>query len=142
MYDSILITQETTLDTANTYFNVKTTLKNISHSVRHNVFYLRTVDPDNAEPENYNFATINNIVHQWPDSGKSLVSSVSFDTGYVPLPMSYMSLGTSDSNTRCFIVRNDLFPDSANLDSMYRADGGYGDSANYMYSGGDTLDVG
>src|SRR6185312_13444740 len=27
MYDSILITQETTLDTANTYFNVKTTLK-------------------------------------------------------------------------------------------------------------------
>jgi len=142
MYDSILITQVTTLDTAHTYFKVKAILKNISHSTRHNVFYLRTVDPDNAEAEGGNFTTINNIVHQWPDSGRSLVSCIGVDIDDVPLPKSYMSLGSSDSNTRCFIIRLSLSPTFENLDSMYRADGGYGDSADYIYSGGDTLDVG
>jgi len=138
MFDSLQITQITRLDTSKVYFTVKVIIKNMGAIGRNNVYYMRTVDPDNDEPESGDFTTKNNIVYQNPNpSHRSLVST--WGTHYTG---AYLGLGSNDSNSICFITKTGLYPDTGitgtkGLDSMYAKV----DTMN-LYSDSETSDVG
>ncbi|MBA3828110.1 MAG: T9SS type A sorting domain-containing protein [Taibaiella sp.] len=142
-YDSIQITQITVLDTTKAYFTVHVALKNFSHTAKHNVYYMRTIDPDNTEPESGSFTTANKIAYQLPNPGnKVMVTAKGLSDSLLPVHNGELSLGTVDSMAKCFIVRNSLAPDSTTLDSLYAKYGGKGDTVREIYSGSDTRDEG
>jgi uncharacterized protein YjdB len=120
--DSIQITQVTSLDTANVFFTVRVTLKNTGRLTKNNVYYMRTVDPDNDQTlPGGGFATNNSIVYQLPNTlGATLVSAV----GQV-YSGAYLGLGTLDCRAKCFIVNGGttLTPPHG-ADSMYNQLGG------------------
>ena len=97
--DSLTIKQETTLDTNDLYFSIKVTLTNTSHTAMNDIYSLRSLDPDNDEVQSFNFSTINKIEYQLPNVLNATAVSAT-GTSY---PTAYMSLGTTDTNARCFI---------------------------------------
>ncbi len=147
--DSVNITQLTTLDTNTVYFTVYITLTNKSSKVKKDVMYLRTLDPDNAQPESGQFTTDNIITYQLPNpKNRTLVTAIGTGTdstgALVDIPQAYLGLGTLDCRAKCFIIKTSLTPDYGNLDSMYGAYGGIGDTMHYIYGLSDELvqDVG
>ncbi len=150
MWDSLLITQTTTLDTSQTFFTTKVTVKNMSSTTRHNVYYQRTVDPDNSEPETGNFATKNIIEYQLPDTAhKVLVSTWGLTPTGSVISSNYLGLGTMDSNAKCYIMKSGLYPPTGEkIDSLFNAypysTVGGGDTANTLMHQNDSLqqDVG
>ncbi|MGN6568027.1 MAG: gliding motility-associated C-terminal domain-containing protein [Flavipsychrobacter sp.] len=139
-YDSLLITQTTTVDTSKVFFTVYVSLVNKAHSTRNNVYYLRTVDADNDEPEVglTNFTTINSVDYQLPNSlGATLISSSSLTYP----TRAYLGLGTLDCRAKCFYNKASLIPSYGTIDSMYGKYGGKGDTVRYIYSGKDTDDI-
>lgn len=129
---TLAITQTTTLDAMQLYFTMSIMLRNTGSTTLHNIYYLRTVDPDNEERENGSFGTANTIVHQLPDAGNKVLVSA---TG-TEFPRAYLGLGTKDCRALCYIDSFELVC-SATLDSIYNKQGHY----NY-YSGSITKDVG
>jgi len=141
MFDSVEITQVTTLDTTAIFFNVHVIFKNRSHTVRNNVYYLRTVDPDNDEPEpGGSFTTKNKIEYQLPNPLNAVLISATGNTG------AYLGLGTRDSIAKCFIIKSGLAPNKGvganGLDSMFGRLGGIGDTTVYQYQDSNTADQG
>jgi trimeric autotransporter adhesin len=129
--DSITITQVTTLDTGNLFFSISVTLKNNSAFTRNNVYYLRTVDPDNEVAITGSYTTINTVVYQLPDTlNATLVTAVG--TTY---SAAYLGLGTLDCRAKCFILNSGLSP-TVNCDSLYIG------SSTVRYSGTTTADAG
>jgi hypothetical protein len=129
-YDSIAITQRTVLDTNNTFFTMRITLKNLSAKPKKNVYYLRTVDPDNEVTHTWNFVTLNRIDQQLPNPKNRTVISAEGPT----YKDAYVALATKDVRAKAFINKKSLQPEFNKLDSMYAAD-----TANYMYKEKDTL---
>jgi len=119
--DGLQITQVTSLDTANVFFTMHVTLKNTTAATVNNVYYLRTVDPDNDEtltgPPVGGFPTVNTIVYQLPNPlGATLVSA----TG-VTYTNVWLGLGTLDCRARCFYISSTgatLAP-TVSLDTLY-----------------------
>ena len=135
MFDSVAITQITTLDMDSLYFTVKVILTNLSITPKENVYYLRTVDPDNDEQQSGVFATRNTIDYQLPNpAGLTVVSA----RGTV-YPDAYLALGTGDFRAKSIIIKFILTPDFGKLDGMFA-----GDTTHYIYNQGDSLtaDVG
>jgi hypothetical protein len=95
--NKIRLTQTTILDTTNLYFVVNMKAQNISSSKIKNVYYGRTVDPDNESNITSLPATKNDIVFQ-NDAEKNLVSAVG--TTY---EKAYLGLGTIDSRAKVYI---------------------------------------
>ncbi|MGN6567720.1 MAG: hypothetical protein ACTHJ0_07200, partial [Flavipsychrobacter sp.] len=142
-YDSLTITQITTLDTNNVYFTVYITLVNKSSSTKHDLYYLRTLDPDNAEPETGNFSTYNKIEYYLPNpQNRTLVSATGQTSTGGILSSAFLGLGTLDCRAKCFIIDAGLSPTAGTLDSMYGKYEGKGDTANYQYTGTHTSDQG
>ena len=138
-YDSLQITQTTTVDTSKVFFTVYVSIVNKAHSTRNNVYYLRTVDADNDEPEVglTNFTTINSVDYKLPNSlGATLISSTS-----ITYSRAYLGLGTLDCRAKCFYNKASLVPSYGTIDSMYGKYSGKGDTVRYYYSGKDTDDV-
>jgi gliding motility-associated-like protein len=140
-YDSLSITQTTSLDTSTVYFTVYVKIVNTGKVTRNKIYYLRTVDPDNDEPETGTggFTTKNNIDYKLPNSlNATLVSATS--TTY---SRCYLGLGTLDCRAKSFINKDllGLEPTAGDLDSMYNGFGGKGDTVDYIYSGSFTDDV-
>ena len=153
-WDSLLITQTTTLDTSQTFFVTHVVIKNIAATTRHGIYYQRTVDPDNAEPESGSFATLNKIEYQLPDTAhKVLVSTWGTDGSWSTIiPSAYLGLGTMDSNAKCFVfITSGLQPPTNEMiDSLYgkyaafSSIPGGGDTAQtWMHQGdSETSDIG
>jgi hypothetical protein len=141
VYDSLEITQATSLDTTSVFFVVHVKIKNTGHIGR-NVYYMRTVDPDNAEPETGVFTTHNRIDYQLPNaSNKVLVSTWGLTS--VVVPNAYLGLGTIDTAAKCFIIKAGLAPNSAvPLDSLYGGYGGNGDTLHNKFYDSNENDVG
>ncbi len=134
MFDSIAITQVTTLNMDSLFFGIQVTMTNLGSTPRENVYYLRTVDPDNDQVQSGVFSTINKIEYQLPNiSGLTVVSARG--TVYHD---AYLALGTTDPRAKCFINKMGLTPDSGKISSMYA-----GDTTAYIYGSGatDTADV-
>jgi len=142
-FDSVQITQITTLDTMAVFFNVHIIFKNLSHHIIKNIYYMRTVDPDNDEAEaGGGFDTRNKIEYQQPNAQHTAMVSATGKSS----SKAYLGLGTRDDFAKCFIVKYYLFPDTGvgthGLDSMYGRYSGKGDTTAYQYSGSNTADQG
>ena len=127
--DPLLITQTTRLDTTKYYFTVHVVIKNTGTTTANNVYYQRTLDPDNAE-EQYgagDFTTINNIVYQLPNPGNKVMVSATSPTNSV----AYLGLGTKDCRAKCYMIDFGLTP-SYTLDQLYS------ESTTYYYTLGST----
>ena len=133
---ALSIRQTTTLDTSKLYFTVNVVIKNTAATATGNLYYLRTVDPDNEEVTvgPIGFTTINTITYQLPNpDNKVLVSA----TG-VTYTNAYLGLGTKDCRAKCMIYDFGLAPEFS-LDQMWAETG-----TTYMYTQGTvyTQDVG
>lgn len=129
----IKITQTTRLDASKLYFTVNVIIKNTGSTTANNVYYQRTLDPDNEEEQTGSFVTKNKIVNQLPNvDNKVLVTSEG--TTY---SAAFLGLGTKDCRAKCYILNSGLTP-SYPLDLIHSG------SAPYMYSVGTTYtnDVG
>ncbi|MFI5195584.1 MAG: T9SS type A sorting domain-containing protein [Chitinophagales bacterium] len=136
--DSVTVKQETSLDTNNLYFTVKVTLTNTSSTPKNNIYYLRSLDPDNDEMQSYNFSTKNKIEYQLPNTLNATVVSAAGLT----YPAAFLGLGTADTNAKCFIYTNwASYPStSVSIASMYNQTTGGGLGAIY-YAMGDTTNT-
>ena len=102
MMDSLQITQVVTLDTGSLYFNVNVTLTNLGSTALDSIYYMRSVDPDNAEMElGGGFPTNNMIRAQYPDTSFALVSATD-----VYFTNAYLGIGTTDSNAKVLSFTN------------------------------------
>ena len=111
--DSLQITQVTSIDTSALFFKMSVTLTNMSVSGVDNIYYFRSLDPDNDETwSGGGFYTYNTIVHQGPDT--TLVTA----TGYTG-SISMLSLGSLDTNSRCVIYGSWPLDTSVDLSSVY-----------------------
>ena len=148
-FDSIEVTQVTSLDTSTVYFTVFMTLKNLGKIPRKNVFYLRTLDPDNAEPETGSFYTYNRIEYQMPNPETKVLVSATGMRSYTALDTiqaAFLGLGTKDCRAKCFIhLRTGLRPTTSTgpytmvptIDSMYNEHAGVnggGSGPLYLYT--------
>lgn len=131
MYDSIQITQTTELDTTKTYFVTHVKFKNMGHNIKTNVYYMRTVDPDNDEALSGDFTTKNKIESQYPGAAPFI------STWGLHYTAAYLGLGTVDTPAKAFVLKGGLMA-AHRIDSIYN---GY-DSANVLYSDSNTIDVG
>jgi len=113
MYDSLQITQTIILDTGNLYFTVKVTLTNLSSSPIDSIFYMRSVDPDNAVAQGGSFATNNFVRAQYPDTDFALVMAT--DPFYT---RAYLGMGSTDSNAQVLIF-DSWPPPSGDLSAVY-----------------------
>ncbi len=136
MFDSVAVQQVTTVDSDNTYFNVEITLTNLASTPRNNVYYLRTVDPDNDVNQSSNFSTKNTIEAQLPNIGNNTVVSAA-GTMY---SAAYLAMSSTDLRAKAFFRKDNFGPDQltpscGTLDIIYAAT----DTFDYMYGQGDTL---
>ncbi|MCW3122520.1 MAG: hypothetical protein JWQ38_2012 [Flavipsychrobacter sp.] len=96
--DSVQLTQITYFDTNNLYFNIKVIFTNLAIAPRNNIYYFRTLDPDNDMETFGSFTTTNVLEHQVRDT--TVVSAVGLSG-----PMSYMAMGTTDTNSNALIYQ-------------------------------------
>jgi len=81
-------------------------LTNTGATALNNIFYVRTVDPDNDETWSSDYTTINTITYQLPDpTNRVLVSATG--TEYTN---AYLGLGTKDCRAKCMIFNEGLVP--------------------------------
>jgi len=108
------ITQTTSIDTGAVYFIVYVTLKNTGGTTLNNIYYMRTLDPDNDVTLSHDYTTRNVISYKIPNpQNKVLVS-----TWGTHFPKAYVGLGTEDCRAKAFIVTNSLVP-SDPIHSLY-----------------------
>jgi len=105
-FDSVAIVQITTLDTSALYFNVQVIMTNLASTPRDNVYYLRTVDPDNEEPLTGDFRTLNIVEHQLPNTDNLTTVSAAGLT----YSNAYLALSTNDLRAKAFIINMGLTP--------------------------------
>lgn len=102
IYDSLLIVQRTILDTANTYFTIRVKIKNLASRKRKDVYYCRSIDPDNDQVWPLGgFQTKNTISYQNPHPSNLCVVSA-WGTGY-DTSVTYLGMGTKDPRAVCFL---------------------------------------
>lgn len=115
MMDSITIKQETTLDTLDLYFTMRITLTNTASVPKNNIYYMRSVDPDNDQTWPMgSFMTKNTIEYQLPNAANAVVVSAR-GTGDTT---SYVALGTADTNAKCIIYPALSIPVTTDLSTV------------------------
>jgi len=132
-FGNLAIKQTTTVKTNKLYFTANVKFYNTGGTTLQNVYYMRTLDPDNDVSTTGNFTTINDITYQLPSPGnKSLVGCTSTtDTN------AYLGLGTIDCRSKVFICNFNLFPPLDTLGYLFS-----GTHPDLTYSGTLTQDVG
>jgi hypothetical protein len=115
-FDSMTVRQETTLDTNALYFSMKVTLINNASVPKNNIYYFRSLDPDNDQSwPGGSFSTVNKIEFQQPNAiGASMVSATGL-TGAI----TKMSLGTLDTNARCLVYSSWPISSTVDLATIY-----------------------
>lgn len=99
--DSITIRKEIVLDTTAVHYYTRVTLTNTSSVAKNNIYYFRTVDPDNSQTwPGGSFSTHNKVEYQLPNTRNATVVSARGHGAYVG---SYMAMGTTDTNAKCMI---------------------------------------
>lgn len=133
----LTIRQTTTLDTNKLYFTVNVVVinNNLTTAVP-DVYYIRTVDPDNEQTVTGDFTTNNHIAYQLPDpENKVLVEA----TG-VTYTNAYVGLGTKDCRAKCEIFHFGGLQPSGDPNEVFNGTA----STSYLYNKGatSTEDVG
>jgi hypothetical protein len=122
-FDSVILTQQTILDTNDLFFIVKITLTNTAVAPKDSIYYFRSLDPDNDETwPGGGFPTHNVILHQANIDTVSVVTA----TGYSSTA-AYLALGTADTASRAVIYNAWPITVSQDLAAVY--DGTYAGGA-------------
>ncbi|MES2703069.1 MAG: gliding motility-associated C-terminal domain-containing protein [Bacteroidota bacterium] len=129
----IKITQTTKLDATKMYFTVNVIIKNEGSAVANNVYYQRTLDPDNEQQQTGSYVTTNKIVHQLPNPDNKVMVTAEGTT----YTSAFLGLGTKDCRAKCYILNTGLTP-------VYSLDQLYAQTTPYYYATGSTYtnDVG
>jgi len=138
--NGLTITQSSRVDTYASWVVVTTLFKNLTVAPIANVYYMRTLDPDNAAywgSSSGGYTTINTIVHQNDWDHRVQVSAT--DPGYGPIK-TYLSLGTKDCRAMAFICPG-LVPTPV-ISDIYSHTGTATVGAGYFYNGANTQDQG
>ncbi len=115
MFDSLSIHKVTTLDTGALYFTTRVTITNISSAAKNDIYYLRTLDPDNDQTFSFNFATRNVIDYQLPNSLNATVVS----SKGILYSSAYYAMGTVDTFAKCLIYSAWPLSAATTLDSVF-----------------------
>lgn len=113
-FAGLTIKQTTRLDTNDLFFTINVVVKNSTAAAISNVYYMRTLDPDNEQRITGSFSTINRIDFQIPSTDNKVLVSTTGNT----LATSYLGLGTKDCRAKCVIFNSGLVP-SASPDSLW-----------------------
>lgn len=105
---SLAIRQETKVPADKLYFIIKVTIKNTGATMIPDIYYTRTLDPDNdVTLPPFSYVTKNTIAAQLPNpEGHTLVSAEGQAVNGFP----YLGLGTKDCRAKCWIVTSGLSP--------------------------------
>jgi hypothetical protein len=129
IFDSVKITQVTTIDTNDVYFTIHVTLTNLAVSPKDNIYYLRSLDPDNDQTwPGGGFPTTNVIDHQAWDTAVVSGTGLSASTPYI-------GLGSTDTGITALVYSN--WPLAATLDISTMYNQTYTD-AGTLYAQGST----
>lgn len=113
VFDSVAITQITTLDTTQLYFTVKVILTNTAVAPKNNIYYLRSLDPDNDQSwPGGGFATHNKVEYQSHDT--TIVSATGYSSS-----APYLGLGTTDTGATAVIYNSWPISITASLAAAY-----------------------
>lgn len=116
MFDSMKIRQVTTLDTLALYFSLKITLINQASVAKNDIYYLRSLDPDNDQSwPGGGFYTNNTIQYQYPNPLSATVVRAVGNSTTAPV----LSLGTADTNARALIYGSWPIGSTIDLASVY-----------------------
>jgi hypothetical protein len=116
MFDSMKIRQVTTLDTLALYFSLKITLINLASVPKNDIYYLRSLDPDNDQSwPGGGFYTNNTIQYQYPNPLSATVVRAVGNSTTLPV----LSLGTADTNARALIYGSWPIGSTIDLASVY-----------------------
>lgn len=120
------ITQTTTLQASKLYFVVNVEFVNTGTTTLRDIYYNRSVDPDNEVTLTGNFTTRNKVIFRLPGSpsNKTLVTGIGLTNANA-----YLGLGTKDCRARPYIINGSLVP-TTNLADLYA---GSGSAAAYTY---------
>ncbi|RYE25874.1 MAG: T9SS type A sorting domain-containing protein [Sphingobacteriales bacterium] len=129
------IKQVTRLNDTDLFITQYITLKNTGSTTIADVYYLRTLDPDNDYAITNNAKTINSIKYQLPNVGDRVLVTSRGGT-YTDI---YLGLGTKDCRAKAFRITNNPYPILASTPG-----GIYNNSTgmSISQSGTDTADVG
>ncbi len=125
----LVIRQTTTLDTNKLYFTVNVVLINTTATTLNNIYYIRTVDPDNDQTNSGSYNTWMTIDYQLPNPGNKVLVST---TG-VTYTNAYLGLGTKDCRAKCM-----FFQVGGGLSPSYPLDQMWAESTPYTYTLGAT----
>ena len=117
MIDSIQVKQITTLDTNALYFTVQVVLTNLATTPADNLYYFRTLDPDNDESWSGGSFTTNNLIEHQSVGGIADYSVVSA-TG-TGADHQYLALGTGDTASRAVIYSSWPILPSVDISTVY-----------------------
>lgn len=132
--NGLKVNQKTFAPLNEVFFVVRIELTNTTTTDMTDVYYMRTLDPDNDVTLSSSYNTINEIVYDLPNpENNTLVSA----TGTV-YSDSYLGLGTKDCRANSFIVSGGLSPNSSTPISEIH---NQTDLSNF-YSGIHTNDIG
>lgn len=119
------IRQTTILDTNKLYFTVNVILTNTGAVPLNNIYYMRTLDPDNEQTRSGSFTTNNTIDFRNPNVGNKVLVSAVGTGAYAS--NAYLGLGTKDCRAKSFICASGLLPDTSNtLAQIYNETTGAG----------------
>ena len=131
---ALKIRQTTVVDTNKLFFTVNVVLVNSGATALNNIFYVRTVDPDNDETRySGDYTTINTITYQLPDATNRVLVSAKGNDNH----NAYLGLGTKDCRAKCMIFDAGLAP-TYTFAEMWAETAPYYYSLGYTY----TNDVG
>lgn len=115
----MVITQTTTIDTSTVFFVAYVTLKNVGTSTINNIYYMRTLDPDNDVTISGDYTTKNVVSYKIPNAeNKAAVS-----TWGIHYSKAFCGLGTEDCRAKAFINPGGLVP-TASVASIYNGTAG------------------
>lgn len=132
--DGLLVTQKTIIPQSDVFFIVRVEFTNTTSAVMNDVYYMRTLDPDNDVTLSNDYTTLNQIVYTLPNPQNSTLVSANGLT----FTNCYLGLGTKDCRAKPFIVANSLNPSPSDLISEIHDQSLSG----FVYTGSLTSDVG
>ena len=112
--NNLEVRQETSVSKNSSFILIRVYLKNTGSSTINNIFYTRSVDPDNEVDEGGSFDTNNKIESQNPNS-----TSTALVSGTGKTYSSYLGLGSRDCRARVAIMRSF----SSNGEEIYNGSG-------------------
>jgi len=132
--DGLKITQKTIVPLNEVYFVVRVEFKNTTSATINDVYYVRTLDPDNEVTITNDYTTRNEIAYALPNANNNTLVTAKG----VSITDCYLGLGTKDCRAKPFIINSSLWPTPSDLISGIHDQS----NGNYQYTGEHTSDQG